>query len=178
MNARIRCGWKKFQELAPFLSARAPSLKIKGQVFSACVRSALLYGSETWPMTAENERKIALTDSRMVRRMCGTRLAERSTREELRSLTGLDEIGEVLRRRRLRWYGHVLRKDDRDWVKRVWKDWEVAGPRPRGRPRKTWEATVVEDCTELRVSAEDAQDKRRWKAAIRKRPTQNAGQGR
>jgi len=31
------------------------------------------------------------------------------------------------------WYGHVLRKDDDDWVKKC-TEYEVEGPRPRGRP--------------------------------------------
>ena len=31
----------------------------------------------------------------------------------------------------LSWYGHVLRKDDDDWVKK-WMEYEVEGPRPRG----------------------------------------------
>ena len=34
------------------------------------------------------------------------------------------------------WYGHVLRKDDDDWVKKC-MEYEVEGPRPRGRPKRT-----------------------------------------
>ena len=101
VSARIRCGWKKFQGMVPFLSWRAPSLKMKGQVFNACVRSALLYESEAWPMTID-ERKIARADSRMMRHMCGVRLAGRATQEELRILTGLEVVGDVMMRRRLR----------------------------------------------------------------------------
>jgi len=40
----------------------------------------------------------------------------------------------VLQQKRLRWYGHVLRKDDDDWVKKCMEH-EVEGSRPRGRPR-------------------------------------------
>jgi len=36
---------------------------------------------------------------------------------------------------RLRWFGHVERKDDNDWVKRC-ITWEVEGIRQRGRPKK------------------------------------------
>jgi len=32
---------------------------------------------------------------------------------------------------RLRWYGHVLRKDDDDWVKK-WMEYEAEGSRSRG----------------------------------------------
>jgi len=40
-----------------------------------------------------------------------------------------------LQQNRLRWYGHVLRKDDDDWVKKCMEH-EVEGSRPRGRPKK------------------------------------------
>jgi len=36
-----------------------------------------------------------------------------------------------------RWYGHVLRKDENDWVK-LCMDYEVEGVTPRGRSKKSW----------------------------------------
>jgi len=39
----------------------------------------------------------------------------------------------------------VLRKEDDDWVKKF-MEYEVEGPRPRGRPKKTWRGVVKEDC--------------------------------
>jgi len=38
---------------------------------------------------------------------------------------------------RLRWYGHMLRKEDNDWVKKC-MEYEVEGLRPSGRPKRTW----------------------------------------
>jgi len=43
----------------------------------------------------------------------------------------------VLQQNRLRWYGHVVQKEDNDWVKKC-MEYEVEGARPRGRPKKTW----------------------------------------
>ena len=40
-TARIRNGWMKFRELLPFLTSRAPSLEMKGQVYVSCVRSSM-----------------------------------------------------------------------------------------------------------------------------------------
>jgi len=37
--------------------------------------------------------------------------------KELRERLGIDDIALVLQQNRLRWYGHVLRKEDDDWVK-------------------------------------------------------------
>ena len=46
VTARIRSGWKKFRELAPFLTFRAPPQKVKGKVYAACIRKCMTYG--TW----------------------------------------------------------------------------------------------------------------------------------
>ena len=53
-------------------------------------------------------------EMRMVRWMCGIKLTDRLLSKELRGRLGIDDIALVLQQNRLRWYGHVLRKDD-DW---------------------------------------------------------------
>ena len=63
----------------------------------------------------------------------GVKLKDRLPSKELRERLGIDDIALVLQQNRLRWYGHVLRKDDDDWVKKC-MECEVEGPRPRGRP--------------------------------------------
>ena len=45
---RVRSGWKKFRELSGVLTNKKVALRLKGRVYAACVRSAMLYGSETW----------------------------------------------------------------------------------------------------------------------------------
>jgi len=51
----------------------------------------------------------------------------------------------VLQQNRLRWYGHMLRKEDNDWVKKC-MEYEVESARPRGRPKKTRREIVEKDC--------------------------------
>ena len=68
-----------------------------------------------------------------------------------RERLGVDDIALVLQQNRLRWYGHVLRKDDDDWVKKCIEH-EVEGPRPRGRPKKTWKEVLREDCQARKLS--------------------------
>ena len=47
---------KKFKELSGVLCGKKWPMKLKGKVFKAYVRTAKVYGSETWVMrkTAEN----------------------------------------------------------------------------------------------------------------------------
>ena len=57
---------------------------------------------------------------RMVRWMCGVKLKDRLLSKELRERLNIDDIALVLQQNRLRWYGHVLRKEDDDWVRNAW----------------------------------------------------------
>ena len=57
----------------------------------------------------------------LVRWMCGMKLQDRIPSKGLRERLGLDDIILVLQQNRLRWHGHVLRKEDNDWVKKCKK---------------------------------------------------------
>ena len=63
----------------------------------------------------------------MVRWMCGIKLKDRFPSKELRERLGIDDTALVLQQNRLRWYGHVLQKEDDDWVKKC-MEYEVEGP--------------------------------------------------
>jgi len=46
-------------------------------------------------------------------------------------------------------------------------EYEVAGVRPRGRPKKTWREIVEKDCQAYKLNREDAMDYNRWRKQIR-----------
>ena len=79
---------------------------------------------------------------------------------------GLDDIISVLQQNRLRWYGHVLQKEDNDWVKKC-MEYEMEGARPRGRPKKIWREIMGKDCQVYGLNREDAMDRIRWMKQIR-----------
>jgi len=80
----------------------------------------MLHRSETWPVRKENVVALQRAEMRMVRWMCGIKLKDRFPSKELseRERLGIDDIALILQQNRLRWYGHVLRKEDNDWVKK------------------------------------------------------------
>jgi len=78
---------------------------------------------------------------RMVRWMCNVKVKDRVPSKELRERLGIDYIILVLQQNRLQQYGHVLRKEDTDWVKKC-IEYEVEGSRPRGRPKRTRKEVV------------------------------------
>jgi len=94
--------------------------------------------------------------------MCGVKLKDRLPSKELRERLGIADIALVLQKNRLRWYGHVLQKDDDDWVKKC-MEYEVQGPRPK----RTWREVVQEDCQARKMNKEDAMDSCKWRKMIK-----------
>ena len=89
VEARIRIGWNKFRQLVPLLANKDVSLIMRGRLCSSCVRSSMLHGSETWPVSKENVA-IQRAEMRMVRWMCGVKLKDRLPSKELRERLGVD----------------------------------------------------------------------------------------
>ena len=52
----------------------------------------------------------------------GLSLLKRLTNDELRQMQGLVKITEVIRESRLRWFGHVIRMDVEERVRRAWEE--------------------------------------------------------
>ena len=79
------------------------SLKLKGMVYRSCVRSAMLYGSETWCLREKNEMVIL---RRTERAICGAKLMEKRRTEDLMEMLGLKEIAvQMAKANGVRWYG-------------------------------------------------------------------------
>ena len=95
---------------------------------------------------------------RMMCHLCGMSLRDKITSVMLRERMGVEAIGLVVKRNRLRWFGHLERKDDCDWVKGC-TVLEVEGPKPRGRPKKAWMELVKRDMKEMGLRWEDVLDR-------------------
>ena len=111
-----------------------------------------MYGSEMWPMKVEDRQRLERTEKMMVRWICGVTLKNRITSEELRNRLRIEAVTEIVRRGRLRWFGHegLERKADDDWVQKCRKV-EVVGKVGRGRGRKTWLQCVNSDNERFRL---------------------------
>jgi len=62
VETRIRIAWNKFRHLVPVLTNKDISLIVRGRLYSSCVRSSMLHGSETWPIRKENEVALQWAD--------------------------------------------------------------------------------------------------------------------
>ena len=78
----------------------------------------------------------------------------------------VQEISKKVQESRLKWYGHVLRREDEYVGKRV-MGMEVPGKRRRGRPTWEWLDGIRNDLWERELSREDAQDRHRCRRLTR-----------
>ena len=100
----------------------------------------------------------------MIRWMCSVTMRDRYPCEELRAQVGVKPIVDVMRQRRLRWFGHIERREDNSWLKKV-QILAVDDHNGRGRPRKTWEHVTMEDLRVKGVTREVAQNRAEWRSA-------------
>ena len=54
----------------------------------------------------------------------------------------------------------MLQREDDDLVKKC-MEYEVVGPRPIGRPKRTWREVVEKDCQACKLTKEDGMDRSR-----------------
>ena len=100
-----------------------------------------------------------------VRWMCGVSLKDRKRSEDLCNLLGINCVADVVRRGRLRWFGHLECKSVDDWVSSC-RRLVVEGARGQGRSRKTWEQCVKDDMELLGLHSERAIFRDVWRDLI------------
>ena len=83
------------------------------------------------------EKKLDVAEMRMLGWMSGVTKMDRIRNERIRGTTKVGEISKKVQESRLKWYGHVLRREDEYVGKRV-MGMEVPGKRRRGRPKRRW----------------------------------------
>ena len=66
-TARCRCAWGKFWENLPLLTSKPVPFDLRGRLFSSNVRSSMLHGTETWPMTSDALHRLCLNDRAMIK---------------------------------------------------------------------------------------------------------------
>ena len=77
--------------------------------------------------------------------------------EYIRGTAQVGQFGEKTREARLRWYGHVRRKDD-GYIGRRMLRMELPVKRKRERPNRRFMDVVKEDMAEVEVTEEDTEE--------------------
>ena len=172
LAATVRCktAWGKFRELLPILTNRHLPLPTRGRIYSTCVRSAMLHGSETWATSTCVLNRLRRNDRAMIRWMCRVKPHEEISSDLLLDKLCIKSIDDVLRTGRLRWFGHVERSNS--WISRVRSHHPARSNRARGRPKLSWEEVVKRDREVVNMQETDPNDRKAWRGRLRKKTRQ------
>ena len=118
------------------------------------MRPAMLYGLETVALTKRQEAEMEVAELKMLRFSLGVTRMDKIRNEYIRGTAQVGKFGEKTREARLRWYGHLRRKDD-GYIGRRMLRMELPGKRKRGRPQRRFMDVVKEDMAEVEVTEED-----------------------
>ena len=166
VRARVKAAWNKWRECSGVMHDKKMPIRLKVKIYRTVIRPLILYGAETWVTRGAEERILESTEMRMLRMMKGVTLRDRVRSEELRRELGVTPLIMKVREKRLRWFGHVERREEDNIIRKM-SSMEVEGKRPRGRPKKRWRDCIREDMREMNVEENDVANRNRWKATTR-----------
>ena len=143
--------------------------RIKIRLYYALIVPIAIYASETWTLKVEDSRKLNVFENNCLRAMAGKCVRDRIKMEDIRKQLGAEvNILNLIKRRRLNWFGHVNRRGEDSYVYRAYKD-NFPDKRPPGRPPKRWGDQIRADIGLPLLTAEKyAKDRNRWKSCVDK----------
>ena len=149
LNNRIGKASAAFRELDKVWKDRNISLNTKMKFYNACVLSTLLYAAECWTLTERDEARLDAFDMRCQRKILKIVWFQHISNDNIRSRTKQPQLTSVIRKRRLKWFGHVQRMDASRIPRRLYSWNPTHGRRRRGRPRTAWKDTINKDINKM-----------------------------
>ena len=156
------------------------SITTKMRVFNSSIIPVLLYGCESWITGAEDLRKLEVAQMSWLRCILGVTLNDRVSNSVIRDrCCNQPKVESVIRKSRLRWFGHVCRMNDSRIPKKLLNSVRPAGWKcPKSAPKMSWKQHVLKDVATggltrryfndpLAHASTMAQDRCQWRAFIR-----------
>ncbi|KAK3522974.1 hypothetical protein QTP86_010295 [Hemibagrus guttatus] len=137
VKKRVQAGWNGWRKVSGVLCERKISARIKGKVYRTVVRPAMLYGLETVSLRKRQESELEVAELKMLRFSLGVTRLDRIRNEYIRGTAHVGRLGDKVREARLRWFGHVQRRES-EYIGRRMLDMKLPGRRQRGRPKRSF----------------------------------------
>ena len=166
VKKRIQAGWNGWRRVSGVICDRRLPARVKGKVYSSVMRPAMVYGLETVAVTKKQVEEMEVAEMKMLRFAMGVTRKDKIRNEHIRSTVKVERLRMKIREGRLRWYGHVMRRDQ-EYVGRKMMEMELPGKRKRGRPKRRFLDVVKEDMEEVGAKETDIKDKKMWRTIIR-----------
>ena len=173
VDERIKAAGAAFGALKNTLSCKTVPLSSKRKMYETVVTGILLHGAESWTLTKKLEARLLSFHNACVRRMC--RVNRWHTRQftisqaDLEKRMGMTSIAVKIRRKQLRWAGHVARMEGSRLPRQLISGW-VVNPRARGRPLQCYGHALAKHLKAAGIDKKTwhqlAMDRTAWRSVI------------
>ena len=106
-----------------------------------------------------------VAEMRMLRWSMGVTRLDKVRNEVTRGKMRVREMGEKITASRLRWFGHIERREE-DYCGKVVDRLELKGKRKRGKPHLRWNDRMADDLKRIGATRNDAQERETWRRLI------------
>ena len=111
VKKRVQAGWNGWRKVSEVICDRRLPTRVQGKVYSSVVRPAMMYGLETVAVTKKQIKEIKVAEMKMLRFARGVTTKDKIRNEYIRGTVKVERLGMKMKEGRLRWYGHVMWRD-------------------------------------------------------------------
>ena len=137
INGRISKMSQKVGIMYRLLKYRHEPKKAKRMIHMTILRPILLHGHESWILTKKLKSNITAADMKVQRLVKGVTRSDIIRNADIYDDFKIKPIIETIQTYQLRWFDHVMRRDEETTAKKV-LDLKVKEKRHRGRRRTSW----------------------------------------
>ena len=125
----------------------------------------MVYELETVVIIKKQVKEMEVAEMKMLRFAMGVTRKDKIRNKYIRGAVKVEQLGMKMREGRLRWYGHVMRKDQ-EYVGRKMMEMELLGKRKRGRTKRRFLDVVKEDMGEVGAKETYVENRTVWRKMI------------
>ena len=126
----------------------------------------MVYGLETVAVTKKQVEEMEVVEMKMLRFAMGVTRKDKIRNKYIRGTVKVERLGIKIKEGRLRWYGHVMRRDQ-EYVGRKMMEMELPEKRKKGRPKRRFLDVVKKDMGEVGAMETDVENRTVWRKIIR-----------
>ena len=158
VKKRVQAGWNGWRKVSGVICDRRIPARVKEKMYSSVVRLAIMYRLETVAVKKKQVEEMEIAEMKMLRFAMGVTRKDKIRNEHIRSTVKVERLGMKMREDRLRWYGHVMRRDQ-EYVGRKMMEMELPGKKKKGRPKRRFLYVVKEDVGEVDAKETDVKNR-------------------
>jgi hypothetical protein len=164
IRSRLALGLKALNGMKKLWRGQDKGTKIR--ILRACVFPVATYACETWVLRTGDENNITAFENKCYRRILRVPWTQHRTNDSIRQELEVNNewLLQYVRKQKLSYFGHIKRRDGME--KRVLEAY-IPGRRRRGRPRCSWQKTMVDAFGSMQQAGRLARDRKQFRNAVR-----------